>query len=54
MYHAGDQRFAGHTYASIIVELDAAKRRLLAGSLLALYRGEGGAARGGNLRAAER
>jgi uncharacterized OB-fold protein len=35
MYHAGDQRFAPAVpYASIIVELDAAKGALLAGNLL--------------------
>ena len=35
MYHAGDRRFAAAIpYASIIVELDAAKGALLAGNLL--------------------
>ena len=35
MYHAGDKRFAAAIpYASIIVELDAAKGALLAGNLL--------------------
>src|SRR5262245_38950489 len=35
MYHSGDQRFAAAVpYASIIVELDAAKGALLAGNLL--------------------
>jgi hypothetical protein len=35
MYHAGDKRFgAAIPYASIIVELDAAKGALMAGNLL--------------------